>query len=373
MATSAGIKPLHAPLSRNTLLSAPGSAREVRQFGFDLSEHEVTYSVGDALGVYATNSAAMVTRWLEATGLSADEAIEVDGIEMTLGDALASHYDICRVTPGLLDFVSAAGQAGGVLKRLHRNGSRLDTWLRGRNGVDVVAEFGVRAEVEQWRDALVRLTPRSYSISSSPLVSPSEVQLTVSVIRYVGTNGNDGGGVCSTFLADRAGGAPVPVFLQPSPHFRPPEDGSVPMIMVGPGTGVAPFRGFLQSAAHWVMAADNWLFFGGRHRTENFYYRDDLEDMVRDGLLNRLDVAFSRDQAERVYVQHKMLDYGADVWRWLEDGAHFYVCGDATRMAKDVDEALTVVIRQHGVMSAERAHDYKRELVATKRYVRDVY
>jgi NADPH-dependent sulfite reductase flavoprotein alpha-component len=367
------VKPVHAPLSRNTLLSAPGSAREVRQFGFDLSEHEITYSVGDALGVYATNSAAMVTRWLEATGLSADEAIEVDGIEMTLGDALASHYDICRVTPGLLDFVRAAGQSGGVLKTLQRNGTRLDTWLRGRNGVDVVAEFGVRAEVEQWRDALVRLTPRSYSISSSPLVSPTEVQVTVSVVRYVGTDGNDGGGVCSTFLADRAGGAPVPVFLQPSPHFRPPEDGSVPMIMVGPGTGVAPFRGFLQERRALGHGGDNWLFFGGRHRTENFYYRDDLEDMVRDGLLNRLDVAFSRDQAERVYVQHKMLDYGADVWRWLEDGAHFYVCGDAARMAKDVDEALTVVIRQHGGMSAERAHDYKRELVATKRYVRDVY
>jgi sulfite reductase alpha subunit-like flavoprotein len=199
------------------------------------------------------------------------------------------------------------------------------------------------------------------------------VQLTVSVVRYPGNDGNERGGVCSTFLADRAADAPVPVFLQPSPHFRPPEDGSVPMIMVGPGTGIAPFRGFLQERRALGHRGYNWLFFGDQHRAENFYYRHDLEDMVSDGLLNRLDLAFSRDQQQRVYVQHKMLDYGADVWRWLEDGAHFYVCGDASRMARDVDEALTLVIREHGGMSAELAHDYKRELVATKRYVRDVY
>jgi sulfite reductase alpha subunit-like flavoprotein len=177
--------------------------------------------------------------------------------------------------------------------------------------------------------------------------------------------------VSSTFLADRASHAEV--FLQPSPHFRPPEDGGTPMIMVGPGTGIAPFRGFLQERRALGHSGRNWLFFGDQHRAENFYYRDDLEDMVRDGLLNRLDLAFSRDQADRVYVQHKMGDYGADVWRWLEDGAHFYVCGDATRMAKDVDTALTAIIRTHGGLSDEAAHDYKRDLVATKRYVRDVY
>jgi sulfite reductase alpha subunit-like flavoprotein len=237
--------------------------------------------------------------------------------------------------------------------------------------VDVVEEFGVLASAEEWQEALVRLTPRSYSISSSPLVSPHEVQLTVSVLRYRSVRGGDRGGVSSTFLADRASHAEV--FLQPSPHFRPPEDGATPMIMVGPGTGIAPFRGFLQERRALGHPGRNWLFFGDQHRAENFYYRDDLEDMVRDGLLNRLDLAFSRDQPDRVYVQHKIGDYGADVWRWLEDGAHFYVCGDASRMAKDVDAALTAIIRTHGGMSDEAAHDYKRELVATKRYVRDVY
>jgi sulfite reductase (NADPH) flavoprotein alpha-component len=217
----------------------------------------------------------------------------------------------------------------------------------------------------------VRLTPRNYSISSSPLVSPHEVQLTVSVVRYRGRRGGQRGGVCSTFLADRASAAPV--FLQRSPHFRPPKDPGTPMIMVGPGTGIAPFRGFLQERRALGHTGRNWLFFGDQRRRENFYYRDDFEDMVRDGLLSRLDLAFSRDQAERVYVRHKMLDYGADLWRWLNEGAHFYVCGDASRMARDVDATLTSIIKSHGGMSDEQAHNYKRELVAEKRYVRDVY
>lgn len=364
-------KPVDAPLSRNVVLTAPGAAKEVRQFGFDISAYDVTYEVGDALGVYATNDDATVTRWLAATGLPAEDVIEVDGRELTLREALTTHFDLCRITPNLLDFVTGASVQASSLRNLRRNRAEWDRWLRGRDGVDVVTEFGVRAEVEQWRDALVRLTPRSYSISSSPLVSPHEVQLTVSVVRYPGRDGTRRGGVCSTFLADRASHASV--FLQPSPHFRPPDDGTTPMIMVGPGTGVAPFRGFLQQRRALGHTGRNWLFFGDQHRAENFYYREDLEDMVDDGLLNRLDLAFSRDQPQRVYVQHKLADYGHDVWRWLEDGAHFYVCGDATRMAKDVDDALTAVIREHGGMSSERARDYKRELVAAKRYVRDVY
>jgi sulfite reductase alpha subunit-like flavoprotein len=199
----------------------------------------------------------------------------------------------------------------------------------------------------------------------------------VSVVRHRATTGTTRvgdiarGGVCSTFLADRAVAAPV--FLQRSPHFRPPEDAGTPMIMVGPGTGIAPFRAFLQERRARGHRGRNWLFFGDQYRSANFYYRDELESMLREGALNRLDLAFSRDQKERVYVQHKMLDYSADVWRWISDGAHVYVCGDATRMAKDVDAALTTIIRTQGGMSEERARDYKRELVAEKRYVRDVY
>jgi sulfite reductase (NADPH) flavoprotein alpha-component len=321
--------------------------------------------------VYATNDPATVDGWLAATGLRGDAPVEVDGNEQSLRDALIVSYDIGRVTPNLLRFVAESCPDKAAAKALLAPKDKLDKWLVGRNGLDVVQEFTVRAEPEQWQEVLVRLTPRNYSISSSPLVSPHEVQLTVSVVRYRGADGGQRGGVCSTFLADRAAAAPV--FLQRSPHFRPPEDGATPMIMVGPGTGIAPFRGFLQERRALGHSGRNWLFFGDQHRSENFYYRDDLEDMVRDGFLNRLDLAFSRDQADRVYVQHKMLDYGADVWRWLDDGAHFYVCGDAGRMAKDVDAALTTIIERHGGMSHEKAHDYKRELVASKRYVRDVY
>ena len=343
----------------------------MRQFGFDISEYDVSYAVGDSLGVYATNDPATVDAWLAATGLRGDTSVEVDGNEQSLRDALILSYDICRVTSNLLSFVAESCRDKAAAKTLMTPKDKLDKWLVNRNGLDVVQEFAVRADPEQWQEVLVRLTPRNYSISSSPLISLHEVQLTVSVVRYRGADGGRRGGVCSTFLADRAAAAPV--FLQRSPHFRPPEDGGTPMIMVGPGTGVAPFRGFLQERRALGHTGRNWLFFGDRHRGENFYYRDDLEDMVRDGFLNRLDLAFSRDQVDRVYVQHKMLDYGADMWGWLDEGAHLYVCGDAGRMAKDVDAALTAIIRRHGSMSDEDAHDYKRELVASKRYVRDVY
>ena len=367
-------RPISVPLSRNVVLTAPTSAKEVRQFGFDLSQYDVEYAVGDSLGVYARNDPALVTAWLDATGLHGDHTVEVDGATQSLRDALTCRYDIRRVTPDLLRFVADHSRDGAPLRTLQtKGGDKLRQWLATHDGLDVVRQFAVHADPRQWQDVLVRLTPRSYSISSSPLVSPHEVQLTVSVVRYRGSDGGARGGVCSTFLADRAGAAPVPVFLQRSPNFRPPEDTAAPMIMVGPGTGIAPFRGFLQERRALGHRGRNWLFFGDQHRSDNFYYRDDLEDMVRDGFLNRLDLAFSRDQAQRVYVQHKMLDYGADLWRWLDDGAHFYVCGDAGRMAKDVDTALTTIIKKHGRMSDESARDYKRTLVAAKRYVRDVY
>lgn len=361
-------RPLVVPLARNVVLTGPASRKEVRQFGFDISEHDVTYAAGDSLGVCATNDPATVDAWLAATGMPAQHSVEIDGAEMSLRDALISHFDFCRITPHLVRFIAEHSRDA---KALRAPKAKLDKWLAGRNGLDLVQEFVVHADPDEWREVLVRLTPRSYSISSSPLVSPHEVQLTVSVVRYRGADGGRRGGVCSTFLADRA--SSVPVFLQRSPHFRPPEDGSVPMIMVGPGTGVAPFRGFLQERRALGHRGRNWLFFGEQHRDQNYYYRDDFEDMARDGLLDRLDLAFSRDQASRVYVQHRMLDRGAQLWRWLDDGAHFYVCGDASRMAKDVDAALTTIIERHGAMSHEQAHDYKRELVAAKRYVRDVY
>ena len=362
-------QPIRVPLSRNVVLTPRDSAKEVRQFGFDISEHDVTYSVGDSLGVFVENSPDVVDAWLAATGLSGVESVIVDDGERPLRDALLTAYDVCRVTANLVAFVADKCRDPAAARL--RDGTQRERWSLGRSGIDLVEQFPVRADPEEWQDVLIRLTPRSYSISSSPLISPHEVQLTVSVVRYRNPGGAARGGVSSTHLADRASHADV--FLQPAPHFRPPDDASTPMIMVGPGTGIAPFRGFLQERRALGHGGRNWLFFGDQHRAQHFYYRDDLEDMVEDGLLNRLDLAFSRDQPDRIYVQHKMLDYGADVWRWLEDGAHLYVCGDASRMAKDVDAALTSIIRTHGGLSSDAAHEYKREMIAVKRYVRDVY
>ena len=365
--------PLRARLIRDVRLTPAGSDKEVRQFGFDISEAGVTYSVGDSLGVQPVNSADDVAEWLAATGLAADEIVKVDGSEHSLREALTARYDICRITPNLLGFLAENVDDKATAKHLRAAVGELEAWRLGRNGIDVVRNFRVRADAKQWLDAMVRLTPRMYSISSSPLVSPGEVQLTVSVVRFPGSAGTRRGGVCSTFLADRAGGLEVPIFLQKSPHFRPPEDRDAPIVMIGAGTGIAPFRGFLQDRRARGHPGPNWLFFGDRQQRANFYYRDDLTAMVNDGFLSRLDLAFSRDQSRRIYVQNKMIDSGARLWGWLQDGAHVYVCGDAATMAAGVDAALTSIIRTHGRFNAEQARDYKRELVAAKRYLRDVY
>ncbi|MCX2932502.1 bifunctional nitrate reductase/sulfite reductase flavoprotein subunit alpha [Mycobacterium sp. CVI_P3] len=365
--------PIFAPLSRNVRLTPETAEKEVRQFGFDISAYDVGYSVGDSLGIWAANSSHSVQSWLSATGLDPNAAVTVDGSERSLRDALTWAYDICRVTPDLLSFVSEHCGDPSAAQILGAPRPKLDAWLTNRNGLDLVREFTVRADPAEWQTALVRLAPRQYSISTSPLVHPHEIGLTVSVVRYRGSDGSPRGGVASTFLADLPDDTRVPVFLQRSPNFRPPQDSQTPMIMVGPGTGIAPFRGFLQERRALGHTGRNWLFFGDQHRAQNFYYREELEHMVSDGLLSYLDLAFSRDQDQRIYVQHKMIDQGAEVWRWLAEGAHFYVCGDAARMAKDVDDALVKILRTHGGMSNQVAADYKREMVAEKRYVRDVY
>lgn len=363
--------PVVASLRTNRRLTPMSAAKEVRQFGFDISDHDVTYDVGDALGVHAANSSVGVENWLAATATRGEEVVEVDGVECTWREALTHNYDIGRVTPDLVRFLGEASHDKATTKRLRAALSDVGEWQRGRNGIDVARQFPVDADVQRWQEVLIRLTPRFYSISSSPLTSPDEVRLLVSIVRYRGGDGTDRGGVCSTFMADRAEQASI--FLQRSPHFHPPEDSSAPMVMVGAGTGIAPFHGFLQHRRALGHSGRNWLFFGDRHASENFYYREDLTGMVRDGHLTKLDVAFSRDQSERIYVQHKMIKAGAELWSWLESGAHLYVCGDAEYMAKDVDNALTTIIRTQGRMSKDAARDYKFDLIASKRYVRDVY
>ncbi|WP_454198541.1 molybdopterin-dependent oxidoreductase [Nocardia sp. Marseille-Q1738] len=374
--------PLRAPLVRNELLSAGDSPKEVRRFGFDLRGLEAGYEVGDSLGVWPVNGSSLVTEWLTATGLDGRRVVEVDDRELPLAEALRTHYDITKVSHDLLGFLAERNHSSRLAKLLRRdNRNELANYLWDRQAVDVLRDFPVRADLVEWLGTLKKLQPRQYSISSSPLVSPDEVELTVGIVRYgdpVATgSAARRGGVCSTFLADRAGAeladAAVPIFLQRAPHFRPPADPATPMIMVGPGTGIAPFRGFLHERRALGCTGRNWLFFGDQHAAHNFYYRAELEDMFRSGFLTRLDLAFSRDQRERIYVQHRMIEHGAELWSWLRDGAHFYVCGDASRMAKDVDDALLRIARIHGKLDEDGALAFKKQLVAEKRYVRDVY
>ncbi|WP_217275203.1 bifunctional nitrate reductase/sulfite reductase flavoprotein subunit alpha [Microbacterium hominis] len=371
--------PVASPLATNVLLSGAGSQKEVRQFGFDLSETGAAYEAGDALGVVCANGRGLVAEWLEATGLSARTIVEVDGEERTLADALRTRLDITRITPDLLAFLAERSQSSTLATLLRReNKARLEQHLWSTQGIDLARDFPARATAQEWVDVLPRLQPRQYSISSSPKSSPDEVQLTVSVVRFTTDSGRSRGGVCSTFLADgpdahERARARVPLYLQRSASFRPPAAADTPMIMIGPGTGVAPFRAFLHDRRADGHTGRNWLFFGEQHEATDFYYRDELHAMRDDGFLTRLDVAFSRDQRQKIYVQDRMIEHGAELWRWLQEGAHLYVCGDAARMAPDVDAALVRIAQQHGALTDDQAQEYKRRLTADKRYVRDVY
>ncbi|MGW2392992.1 molybdopterin-dependent oxidoreductase [Streptomyces lydicamycinicus] len=370
--------PATARLVGNELLSRAGATKEVRQFTFDTRDGDGTpldYEVGDALGVLPRNCPDLVAEWLAVTGLDPAAPVElpVPGT-VPLGEALHRHLDIARITPALLRLV-AERTGDRVLKKLLRpdNKGELAQWTWSRQAVDVLAEFPVRAGAAEWAGLLPRLQPRLYSISSSPLTDPGLLRLTVSVVRYENRAGRPRKGVASTFLADAEPGSPVPVFVQRTAHFRPPADPATPMVMVGPGTGVAPFLGFLDERRARGHRAPNWLFFGEQRRATDFYYEEALDRLRRDGLLTRLDTAFSRDQRAKVYVQDRMREHGAQLWSWLQDGAHFYVCGDASRMAKDVDRALRDIAVAHGGLAEETAAGYVKQLAADKRYVRDVY
>ncbi|MCX5330792.1 bifunctional nitrate reductase/sulfite reductase flavoprotein subunit alpha [Streptomyces sp. NBC_00140] len=368
--------PTTARLVGNRLLSLPGAGKEVRRFTFDTSGTPLTYEAGDALGVRPVNSAALVEEWLAVTGVDGSTAVEMDGVgDVPFAEALHRHLDITRITPDFLRFVGERVRDGRELKKLLRpdNKDGLAQWSWGRQAVDVLAEHPVRADARDWAGVLKKLQPRLYSISSSPLVDANLVSLTVSVVRYENLHGTPRGGVCSPFLADADADTEVPVFVQASPHFRPPADPATPMVMVGPGTGVAPFVGFLQERRALGHRAPNWLFFGEQHRASDFYYEDELTELLDEGTLARLDTAFSRDQRRKVYVQDRMREHGPELWRWLQDGAHFYVCGDASRMAKDVDRALKDIAVAHGGLGEQEAAAYVKQLAAAKRYVRDVY
>lgn len=370
-ATPAGKTKLYGSrLLLNRHLNPHSVHKETRQFALDLADSGLTYEAGDALGVRPRNCPELVNELLDLTRLNAHTSVNIDTFgDVPLQQALTQHFEIARPSSDTLAFIAERSTNPGLKHLLNpEHKAELNDWLWGRQLADVLQAYPIECSADELLGTLKRLQPRLYSIASSAKAYPQEVHLTVAAVRYGKRKG-----VSSTFLADRVGDGEVPLFVQPSKHFRTPTDGDVPMIMIGPGTGIAPFRAFLQERRALGHQGRNWLFFGEQHAASDFYYQDELQGMQRDGLLNHLSLAFSRDQAQKVYVQDRIREQGAELWRWLQDGARLYICGDASHMAKDVDQALRQVAQTHGGLGVEGAVEYWRQLSEQKRYLRDVY
>jgi sulfite reductase (NADPH) flavoprotein alpha-component len=370
--------PFAARLLKNQPLNAPSSSKDTRHIVLDLHGSGLTYKAGDALGVLPENCPDLVGWILEALDASGAEAVTApDAGGTTLHVALVRHVGITQPSTSLVQLLANCAtnpeHTAALRTMLADDGPGIP---EGYEILDLLQRFpSARPAPEQFVAALKPLRPRLYSISSSPAAHADEVHLTVAVVRYVNALNRQCKGVASTYLAERLRtGQKAKVFVHGSHGFAPPADANVPMIMVGPGTGVAPFRAFLQErAATAGSRGRNWLFFGDQRRDHDFLYRDEIERYLLDGVLTRLDTAFSRDQPDKIYVQHRMLERGREIWAWLQDGAHFYVCGDAQRMAKDVDAALKQIVAEQGGMSADAAAAYIGDLAKSKRYARDVY
>ncbi|THU05470.1 sulfite reductase subunit alpha [Lampropedia puyangensis] len=365
--------PYASTLLSNHKLSGAASAKDIRHFEFDLEGSGLHYEAGDALGIVPVNDPALVQLLLER--LNVDYDSPVPGHESSLGDLLTHQLEISAPSRKLVDWIGQGSQHEELQYILeHDDKDALDAWLWGKDILDLLMlnpaqTIGIQELVAQLRP----LQHRAYSISSSGKAYPNQVHLTIAAVRYQHA-GRQRGGVCSTYLADRVGRGEKPaIFISPNKAFRVPQNTDAPIIMVGPGTGIAPFRAFLQERQTTGAKGKNWLFFGDQHRANDYIYENELSQWHQDGHLSRLELAFSRDQGEKVYVQNRMREHGAELFAWLQEGAHFYVCGDATRMAKDVDDMLHTIVAEHGGTSHEKAADYVNQLKKDKRYLRDVY
>ena len=376
-------RPFPARLTENRLLNKPGSAKETRHFVVDLRGSGLRYKAGDSLGIFPSNRREEVDEILQRLGATGAEPVSPATLKLaepiTLRDALTDRLALAKPTRKIVETLAAratgtedSARLAGLLTPESKD--VLSGFLEQREFVDLLAEFpSARLSPQEFVDHLRKLMPRLYSVASSGRVYPADVHLTVAIVRYE-TNHRQRVGVCSTFLADRAqvGATPVPVFVSDS-HFGPPDDGATDCIMVGPGTGIAPFRAFVQDRVATGATGRNWLFFGDQKRGTDFLYEEEWRQYLAIGQLTRLDTAFSRDQLLKVYVQDRMRENAAEFWAWLQGGAHFYVCGDAKRMAKDVDTALHDIVRDQGGMTAEQAIEYVRRMKKDRRYQRDVY
>lgn len=367
--------PYHAQLVDKKLLTHPSSSKQTVHVGFDLTDAELQYEAGDACGVLAQNDPALVDEILTLLPFSATDTASLPKSEpLSVEELLRHHLQITKLTRKVVQTFAEKAQCQTLSSLLTSEAGELETYLHGRGLIDLLHAYpGVLSSAEELVGLLPRLAPRLYSISSSPSAHGRELHCTIGVVSYT-AHGRERGGVASTMLGKRMEvGARVPIYLQPNKRFRLPVDSTAPIIMIGPGTGVAPFRAFLHERRALGHTGRNWLFFGERSAKTDFLYCCEMKSFVDDGHLTRFDTAFSRDQEHKVYVQDRMLESGAELFRWLNDGASVYVCGDASRMAKDVDVALHHIVETHGSLTAEAAQDYVSALHDQHRYHRDVY
>ncbi len=348
------------------------SGKDVRHIEIDLEGSGLSYRPGDALGVWFNNDPALADAIVAKVGLKGDETVSIGDATLSLRQALIEKLEITSANP---QQVSQYAELSGSkkLQKLSEDKDKLRDYANNTQVIDVLGEKKTKLTAEQLVGLLRKITPRLYSIASSQEEVDSEVHLTVGVVEFEKGDEQRLGGA-SAFLSHRLeDGDKVNVFIEHNNNFKLPEDDNAPVIMIGPGTGIAPFRSFIQERDNRDAEGKNWLFFGDRTFTEDFLYQVEWQKYLKSGVLNQLDVAFSRDQAEKVYVQHRILEQAEQVWQWLQEGAYLYVCGDATRMAKDVHDALVTVVEQHGGKSREDAETFLTELRKAKRYQKDVY
>jgi len=412
--------PYMSKITECYILNGDGSRKETRHIVFDLGDSGLDYKVGDALGVIAENPANTVDMLIEAAGWDKDHMVTTRNGERTLWDALKKDYEIHRVNKKFVSSLtekvsssgmritvkmieryreSVAGQGSGWMggdselegdllpsipgddpagrvENLASNGDAMEKYIWSRDYIDVMNDFEVSYTPEEFLELADKLKPRLYSIASSHDAHPGSVELTVAIVRYE-HHGRERGGLCTVYMADEAevNKTDVGVFMSPTKSFVLPEDKSTDIIMVGPGTGIAPFRAFMEQRVHDGSSGKNWLFFGDQSEKTEFYYKDSIENWMDEGHLFRFTTAWSRDQEEKIYVQHRLKEHGAEVWEWFENGAYFYICGDKQYMAKDVHRTLIEIAMEHGEMSEGDATYFieKTMMKEQKRYLRDVY
>ena len=364
--------PLTASLAVNQKITGRDSEKDVRHIEIDLGDSGLRYQPGDALGVWYQNDPALVKELVELLWLKGDEPVTVEGKTLSLAEALQWHFELTVNTGNIVENYATLTRSETLLP-LVGDKAQLQHYAATTPIVDMVRFSPAQLDAQALVDLLRPLTPRLYSIASSQAEVESEVHVTVGVVRYE-IEGRARAGGASSFLADRVEEeGEVRVFIEHNDNFRLPSNPQTPVIMIGPGTGIAPFRAFMQQRAADGAEGKNWLFFGNPHFTEDFLYQVEWQRYVKEGVLSRIDLAWSRDQKEKVYVQDKLRQQGAELWRWINDGAHIYVCGDANRMAKDVEQALLEVIAEFGGMDIEAADEFLSELRIERRYQRDVY